>query len=120
MNNFAPVVTDALHALETAGVGSVFEKTAIGWNVSWVDGGTTIRVQGATIEEALGSHGLSVIHPKKEIPQGIVEVPAAEDAPLDPKKPHRRSKNQDAAIEEAFVAGTLPEEDHRSKPEEVP
>lgn len=74
MPNLAPVVTDTLHALESAGVGSVFTKTANGWDVKWVDGGTAIYVQGATIEDALGSHGAQVIHPVKEVPQGIVEV----------------------------------------------
>lgn len=50
------------HIIESAQAGSVFERTAIGWNVKWVDGGTTIHVQGATISEALGSHGAQVVH----------------------------------------------------------
>lgn len=61
-----PQVADVLDALEKAGVGSVFEKTPIGWNVKWVDGGTVIHVQGATITDALGSHGAQVVHPSNE------------------------------------------------------
>lgn len=70
----APVVADMLDALEKAGIGSTFTKTVNGWDVKWVDGGTAIYVQGATITEALGSHGAQVVHPVKVVPEGIVEV----------------------------------------------
>lgn len=57
-------VDSTLAALSAAGVGSVFEKTATGWNVKYVDGGTIIHVQGATIPDAIASHGSQVVHPK--------------------------------------------------------
>jgi len=52
-----------ISALSGAGVGSVFEKTATGWNVKYVDGGTVIHVQGVTIPAAIGSHGQQRVHP---------------------------------------------------------
>jgi hypothetical protein len=61
----APKKVDPSHAAITqAGVGSIFERTAIGWNVKYVDGGTVIVVQGPTIADALASHGGQVVHPK--------------------------------------------------------
>jgi len=77
-----PVVTDDLDALGQAQIGSTFTRSVIGWDVKWVDGGTSIFVQGPTITEALGSHGLQVVHPVKIVPQGIVEV----DVPAAPAK----------------------------------
>ncbi len=61
----APVieVDPSAAAIAAAGVGSVFEKTASGWNVKYVDGGTIIHVQGATIADAIASHGAQVEHP---------------------------------------------------------
>jgi hypothetical protein len=58
----AIVVAHVLDALEQAGVGSVFEKTPTGWRVKWVDGGTVVNVEGATIVDALASHGAQVLH----------------------------------------------------------
>jgi hypothetical protein len=49
--------------LEKAGVGSVFEKTASGWKVKYVDGGTVINVSGPSIYSAMQSHGQQVVHP---------------------------------------------------------
>ena len=57
-------VDPLLAILEKAGPGSVFEKTATGWTVKYVDGGTQIVVQGPTIADALASHGAQVEHPK--------------------------------------------------------
>lgn len=52
-----------LETLQSAGIGSVFEKTALGWNVKYVDGGTVIHVQGASIAAAVASHGAQRDHP---------------------------------------------------------
>jgi len=49
--------------LAKAGVGSTFEKTAHGWKVRYVDGGTVINVDGPSIYAAMSSHGKQVIHP---------------------------------------------------------
>lgn len=49
--------------LEAAGIGSVFEKAPHGWTVKYVQGGTVIHVQGATIPDAIASHGAQVVHP---------------------------------------------------------
>ena len=57
-------VDPSVAVIAAAGVGSVFEKTAIGWNVKYVDGGTVIFVQGATIADAVAGHGTQVEHPK--------------------------------------------------------
>lgn len=59
-----PSEDPSVAAIAAAGVGSIFEKTAIGWNVKYVDGGTIIHVQGATIADAIASHGGQVEHPK--------------------------------------------------------
>lgn len=121
--------TNPLAALESAQAGAVFEKTAIGWNVKWVDGGTVQHVQGATITEALGSHGAQVIHVIPEVrpdPRLIVDViPEAAPVTVPPEgavadvasdqtaDTGRRALDQDAAVETAFVAAKLPEEDRR-------
>lgn len=76
-----PVVNDTLDALERAGVGSTFTKTVNGWDVKWVDGGTCLFVQGATVTDALGSHGAQVIHPDVHAPRSVVIVPNEEAAP---------------------------------------
>lgn len=70
-NHYAPVTSSPIN---DAQIGTTFTRIATGWAVKWVDGGTVITVQGPTIEEALASHGLHVVHPVKEIPQGIVET----------------------------------------------
>jgi len=57
-------VDPSVAVIAAAGVGSVFEKTAIGWNVKYVDGGTVIFVQGATIADAVAGHGTQIEHPK--------------------------------------------------------
>ncbi len=48
--------------IETAGIGSVFERVAQGWKVRYVDGGTTIFVEGPSLGEAVASHGVQVKH----------------------------------------------------------
>jgi uroporphyrinogen-III synthase len=70
----AIVFPDTESALQACGVGSVFERVAHGWKVKFVDGGTSVFVEGPTITEALASHGAQVVHPVKVVPEGIVEV----------------------------------------------
>lgn len=74
----AIVFPDAESAMQACGVGSVFERVSHGWKVKFVDGGTQVFVEGPTISDALASHGAQIVHPVKEIPQGVVEVEAVE------------------------------------------
>lgn len=59
----APVEDATLVILDKAGVGSTFTKEATGWRISFVTpGGTALLVSGATMAEALASHGLQFTH----------------------------------------------------------
>jgi hypothetical protein len=101
-------VAIAPEALEAVQTGTVFEKTAIGWNVKWVEGGTVVHLQGTTITEALGSHGAQVVHIEPEIRPD----PRAPDAPVD-----RRADDDEQvfALSAAEIAGTLPDVDRRDE-----
>ncbi len=57
-----PVVPSEADILASAGVGSVFEKVAHGWKVTYVDGGTKIFLDGPSLGEAFVSHGMQVKH----------------------------------------------------------
>lgn len=101
----AIVFPDTESAMQACGVGSVFERVAHGWKVRFVDGGTQVFVEGASIADALASHGTQVFHPVPEIPQGIVEVDEERRAPLD---------EQPIALAVAEEAGVLPDVDRRT------
>lgn len=109
----AIVFPDTESAMQACGVGSVFERVPHGWKVKFVDGGTQVFVEGATIAEALASHGTQVVHPVKEVPQGIVEV-ESHDQRETREAEERRAADQDAAMEQAFIEAKLPEEDRRT------
>ncbi len=104
-----PVVADDFDALSQAQIGSTFVRSVVGWDVKWVDGGTTIFVQGPTITEALAGHGLQITHP---VPGERPPAPVTVSEPaVNPNE--RRAPHQDGAIEVAFAEGVLPEADRR-------